>query len=99
MGHERAHAEFVGQGEGLLVVGCGQTDLRRIAPYGDLTEEPQRIRLVAQLLMRTGECQRLLGESLRLLQATGQQLRFSPGDDTAPESLPCPWPWSVPWPA
>ena len=82
VGHERAHAEFVGQGEGLLVVGYGQIALRRIAPCGDLAEEPQRIRLVAQLLVRTGECQRPLGEGVRLLQATGQQMRFSQRETT-----------------
>jgi hypothetical protein len=63
-------------------VGCGQVALWRIAPCGDLAEEPQRIRLVAQLLVYTGEGQRPLGEGVRLLQATGQQMRFSQWETT-----------------
>jgi hypothetical protein len=55
VGLERAHAEFVGQGQGLLVVGFGLSALWRLAPRRDLAEEPpQGIRLVAAFLVRTG---------------------------------------------
>src|SRR5262249_9387131 len=76
VGLERAHAEFGGQGEGLLVVISGLRDLRSIATSGDLPKEAQGIRLVAAFLVRTGMRQRPLSEGVRLLQATGQQLRL-----------------------
>ena len=100
VGHERPHAEFLGQGEGLLVVVFGQLALWRVAPRRNLAEEAQGIRLVAAFLVRTGERQRLLGEGVRLLQAAGQQLRLSQGETTerliANHVL---WPSSVPTPA
>ena len=40
VGQERAHAEFLGQGEGLPVVMCGRLDLRGGLMGGDLPEEP-----------------------------------------------------------
>jgi hypothetical protein len=67
VGLERAHAECLGEGEGLLVVGCGWLALWRLAPCGDLTEKPQRICLVAAFLVSTGERQYPLGEGVRLL--------------------------------
>ena len=73
VGLERAHAEFGGQGEGLLVVISGLRDLRSIATSGDLPKEAQGIRLVAAFLVRTGMRQRPLSEGVRLLQATGQR--------------------------
>ena len=39
MGLERAHAEFLGQGEGLAVVGFGQFDYLRLALRRNVTEE------------------------------------------------------------
>ena len=51
---ERAHAEFFGQGEGLVVVGCSLRDIRGLAPRRNLAQEAQGIRLVAASLMRTG---------------------------------------------
>ena len=71
VGLERTHAEFLGQGKGLAVMGGGLVDVRGSAMCGDLTEEPQGIRLVAAFLMRTGKGQRLLGEGMRLLQVAG----------------------------
>jgi hypothetical protein len=49
------HAEFVSQGEGLKVVGCGLLDAWGIAMYSDVAEEPQSIRLLASLLTVTRE--------------------------------------------
>ena len=39
MGLERAHAELIGQGQGLAVVGFGQPALRRLAPRRNVAEE------------------------------------------------------------
>jgi hypothetical protein len=47
MGHERAHAEFLGQSEGLLVVGYGGLALRGIAPRYNVAEQAQSILLLA----------------------------------------------------
>ena len=69
---ERAHAEFLGQGEGLVVVGCGRLHLRRRPMRRNLAEEAQGIGLVAPFLVRTGKRQRALGEGVRLLQAASQ---------------------------
>ena len=76
VGLERAHAEFVGQGEGLAVVGFGLLALRGLTLRRNVAEEAQGIRLVAAFLVRTGERQRPLGEGVRLLQAAGQQMRL-----------------------
>jgi len=39
VGLERPHAEFLGQGEGLLVVGRSCSDLRRLARRSNASEE------------------------------------------------------------
>ena len=100
MGLERAHAELLGQGQGLAVVGFGWLDLRRLAPRRNVAEEAQGIRLVAAFLVLTGERQRTLGEGVRLLQAAGQQLRLPQGETTE-RLIACSFPlqWSVPSPA
>ena len=54
VGLERAHAELLGQGEGLAVVGFGLLDLRGIALRRNLAEEPQGICLVAMFLVLAG---------------------------------------------
>ena len=100
VGLQRAHAEFLGQGEGLAVVGFGLFDLWGLAPRRNVTEEAQGIRLVAAFLVLTGERQRPLGEGVRLLQTAGQHLRLPQGeDDRAPDSRPFPLQWSVLSPA
>ena len=82
VGHEWAHAEFVGQGAGLLVVGFGLSNIRGIAPRRNVAEEVQGIRLVATFLVLAGMRQRPLGEGVRLFQAAGQHLRLSQGETT-----------------
>jgi len=67
-----AHAEFLGQGEGGLIVGLGLRDLRRLAPCCDVAEQAQGIRLVASFLVHAGECQGTFREGVRLLQAVSQ---------------------------
>ena len=46
VGHERAHAEFLGQGQGLLVVGFGLRDIGGIGVGMDGAKLVQRERLV-----------------------------------------------------
>ncbi len=100
VGLERAHAEFLGQGEGLAVVGFGLLDLRGLALRRNLAEEAQGIRLVATFLVLTGERQRPLGEGVRLLQAASQQLRLPQGETTERlKAYHFRCQWSVPSPA
>jgi len=73
---ERAHAEFLGQGQGLAVAGFGLLTLWGIAMCGNVAEEVQGIRLVAAFLVLVGERQRPCSEGVRLLQAAGQQMRL-----------------------
>ena len=63
VGLERAHAEFLGQGEGLVVVGFRLRDLRGFALRCDVAKEAQGIRLVAWFLAR-GEVERTPGEGI-----------------------------------
>jgi hypothetical protein len=79
---ERAHTKFLGEGEGLVVVGFGLLDDRGITPRRNVTEEAQGIRLVPTFLVLAGECLRPLGECLRLPQAAGPQMRLSQGKPT-----------------
>src|SRR5215831_15321143 len=55
VGHERAQAQFVGQGEGLLIVGFSLLDIKRLTPHRNITEEAQGIRLVPASLVLTGD--------------------------------------------
>jgi hypothetical protein len=64
---ERAHAEFLSQGEGLAVVSVGCFDFRGIAPRRNLAQEALGIRLVVTLLVLTCERQRPFGEGVCLL--------------------------------
>jgi hypothetical protein len=79
VGLERAHAERVGQGEGLAVGGCGWLDPQGLALRRHLPQEPQSPRLVAALLLRPGEGPRSAGADL--LPVARQEIRFAqPGD-------------------
>jgi hypothetical protein len=69
VGLERAHAEFLGQGEGLAVGGCGRLDLREIAMHSDLTEEPECIGLLSTALEVTGARQGMPGQLAGVFQA------------------------------
>jgi hypothetical protein len=71
VGLERAHAEFLGQGKGLAVVGFGWLDLRGLAPRRNVTEEAQGICLVATFLVCTSEGQSAFGEDMCRLQTSG----------------------------
>jgi hypothetical protein len=80
MGLERPHAEFVGEGKGLAVMGCGLIEVRGIVMRRNVAEEAQGIRPVATCLVRTGQRQGTLGESLRFFQAARQHLRLPKGE-------------------
>ena len=100
MGLEWAHAECLGQSDGLAVVSFGLFRLQGITPRRNVAEEMQSIRLVAAFLVLMGERQRALGEGLCLLQAASKPLRLSQGETT--ERLKVysfPSQWSVPSPA
>jgi hypothetical protein len=80
LSRERARAEIFSQGEGLLIVGLGLIALRKLTLRCDVAEEEQSIRLVARFPVLTGMCQCVFGTGVRLLQAAGEQMRFSQGD-------------------
>ena len=82
VGLERAHPQFLGQGEGLAVGGCGWLTLRGIAMRRNVAEEAQGIRLVAPLPALMGECQRTFGQGMRLVQTASQQMRLPKGEVT-----------------
>jgi hypothetical protein len=63
-------------------MGCGLIALWRLTPHRNLTQEAPGIRLVAPLLVHTGQCQRVLGEGVCLLQAAGQRLHLPQGKTT-----------------
>src|SRR5262249_44251827 len=82
VGHERAHAEFLGQGEGLLVVGFHLRVLWWLTPCCNVAEEAQGICLVAPFLVRTCMRQRTHGEGVCLPQAACQHLCLPEGETT-----------------
>ena len=79
---ERAHAQLLGQDEGVLVVSCGQLNLRGFTLRRNRAQEVQGIRLVAAFPGRTRQHQRALGEGVRFLQVARQPLRLSQRETT-----------------
>ena len=69
---ERAHAQFLGEGEGLAVVRGGLVDIRRLALCGDLAKEPQGVCLVPPSFVATGERQGLPGAGVCVIKTTGK---------------------------
>ena len=67
VGLERAHAEFVGQGQGLLVVGFGLRGIGGIGVGVDNAKLVQRMRLVPACLVLPGQVECL---ALRAAQAS-----------------------------
>src|SRR5262249_19067712 len=82
VGLERAHAQLLGQGEGLAVMGSGPLALRGIAMRGNVAEETHGVRLVAAFLVLMAKRQGALGESMSLLQPSGKHLRLSQEETT-----------------
>jgi len=83
VGLERAHAQLLGQGEGLAVVGFGLRALPKLASRSDLTAQVQGIRLVAAFPGRTRQRQRALGEESR------EMLGVMPLPGSLPPQDPC----------
>ena len=61
VGHERAHAECVGQSQRLLIGGFGLCDLGGIGVGLDNAKLVQRQRLVGALFVLPGQVERLAG--------------------------------------
>ena len=72
VGHERAHAQFLGQGQGLLVVGFGLRDIGGIGVGLDDAKLVQRERLVPAFLLLPGQVERLACMLPGLLAASRQ---------------------------
>jgi hypothetical protein len=97
---QRAHAKFLGQGEGLAVVGLSLRALRGIASCRNLAEETHGIRLMAPFLALMSQRQRALGEGVCLPPFGLPRPALPRGrDDIVSESLLFPSPRSVPVPA
>ena len=77
VGLERAHAQFVGQGEGLAVVGFGLLDIRSIAMGVHLAKESCGPRLTAVFLRLVGMRVCLHRQCLRLRIPAGQPIDFA----------------------
>ena len=72
VGHERAHAQFLGQGQGLLVVGFGLRGIGGIGVGMDDAKLVQRVRLVPAFLVLPGQVERLAGVLPGLLAVSRQ---------------------------
>ena len=72
VGLEGAHTEFLGQGEGLLVVGFGLRGIGGIGVGMDNAKLVQRERLVSAFLVLPGQVERLAGVLPGLLAVSRQ---------------------------
>ena len=87
---ERAHAQRLGQGQGLTVGGFGRLDLRGLAMRVDLAEEPQGPGLLTLLRVRAAELQAPHRDGLRLVEAAEAQIRLTqPDTDAATHDVRC----------
>ena len=81
MGLEWAHAQLVGQGQGLTVRDFGLLDIRWIAMRGDLAEESENPRLVSPFFVRSGEIEGTLRALDCILRSLGKYIGLTePGD-------------------
>ena len=80
VGLKRAHAQRLGQGQGLTVGGFGQLGLRAMAVRVDLAEEPQGPRLLTLLRVRAAELQATHRDGQRLVEAAEAQIRLAQPD-------------------
>ena len=81
VGLERAHAQFLGKGEGLAVVAGGGFARWGCLARRALAQEPQGPGLGTALLILVGEVERLRGPLMRLVQAARQQRRLTEAGD------------------
>jgi hypothetical protein len=72
VGHERAHAEFLGQGQGLLVMGFGLRDVGGSGVGIDGAKLVQGVRLVPVCLLLPGQVECLARMLLGLIAASRQ---------------------------
>ena len=79
---QRAHTEFLGQGEGLLVVRCGGRDVRWFTVHGNLTEEPQCPCLPASPFAVAGVREGALGQPVGFLHASSTEIGLPTGEGT-----------------
>ena len=70
---QRAHAHLFGQGEGLVVVGFGLGNVRRITMRGSVAQETVRMRLVTMPCVGAGEIEEAFGKSTRLVHAVNEE--------------------------
>ena len=85
VGLEWAHAEFLGQSQGLSVVGFSLCGVRGLALCCDLAKQPEGPCLIAAFPALTGEAQETLCQAVRLLHTTGQEVTLSQVEhDTVP---------------
>ena len=79
-GLKGTHAQFLGQGERLLVVRFGLLSLRRLSLRCNLAKEPQGIGFVAPFLMGPGELQGTLRLGAASSSRPAQQIRLAQPD-------------------
>ena len=72
VGLERAHAQLLGQGQGLLVVGFGLRGIGGVGVGMDGAKLVQRVRLVPAFLLLPGQVERLARVLPGLLAASRQ---------------------------
>jgi hypothetical protein len=82
VGHERAHAELGGEGEGLTVVGFGGAGVERITLGGDLAEEVKSPRCLAWPLLPPRQIEGVLGPLKCLIETPGEKVRVTELADT-----------------
>src|SRR6266849_3300596 len=70
---ERAHAELLGEGRALAVLGGGLVDLAAIAMRRELAEETVRMRLVAAPRVGARDLEETAGKRARLVNATDEE--------------------------
>ena len=89
---EWAHAEFLGQGQGLAVGGFGRRHVRRVTMHGNLTEEPQGPRLLAPPVVLPGVREHPLCQPVGLLHTPRAEISLPTGDRTEGQAFPstCP---------
>jgi hypothetical protein len=88
VGLERAHAQLLGQGEGLAEVISGLLALQRLTLHRQLTEELNSIGFMTSFLVVTGMFEGAGGGHSRPLQAAGAQMRPAQGgEQRRPRSL------------
>ena len=81
MGLERAHAQLLGQGQGLTVRDFGLLDIRRIVMRSDLAEESVDPRLVSPFFVRSGEIEGTLRAPDCIIRSLGEFICLTePGD-------------------